>query len=164
MRRLPRRLTWLLACVAGLVLVAAVAIGVALLVTPMQTVTVAGQVIKVGTTSPRLSLSGPGEVDLFGQSLPTVVRFTGPVRPRLALTQITIDSELANFAQGSSPRQRHPPAGLPPERRLDPLLRLGSGHRRADRADPDRGRRGLAQAASQARRRGCWWPAWSSRS
>ena len=103
MRRLPRRLTWLLTCAAGLVLVAAVAIGVALLVTPMQTVTVAGQVIKVGTTSPRLSLSGPGEVDLFGQNLPTVVRFTGPVRPRLALTQITIDSELANFAQGSSP-------------------------------------------------------------
>jgi GDSL-like Lipase/Acylhydrolase family len=103
MRRLPRRLTWLLACAAGLALVAAVAVGVALLVTPMQTVTVAGQVIKVGTTSPRLSLSGPGEVDLFGQNLPTVVRFTGPVRPRLALTQITIDSELANFAQGSSP-------------------------------------------------------------
>jgi hypothetical protein len=102
-RRLPRRLTWLLACAAGLALVAAVAVGVALLVTPMQTVTVAGQVIKVGTTSPRLSLSGPGEVDLFGQNLPTVVRFTGPVRPRLALTQITIDSELANFAQGSSP-------------------------------------------------------------
>ena len=99
MRRLPRRLTWMLACVAGLVLVAAVAIGVALLVTPMQTVTVAGQVIKVGTTSPRLSLSGPGEVDLFGQNLPTVVRFTGPVRPRLALTQITIDSELAKWGR-----------------------------------------------------------------
>ncbi len=104
MQRLPRRLTWLLACLAGLVLVAAVSIGVALVVTPMQTVTVAGQVIKVGTTTPRLSLSGPGEVDLFGQSLPTVVPFTGPVRPRLALTQITIDSELANFAQDSSPR------------------------------------------------------------
>ncbi len=104
MRRLPRRLTRLLAWSAGLIVVAAVAIGVALVVTPMQTVTVAGQVIKVGTTSPRLSLSGPGEVDLFGQSLPTVVRFTGPVRPKLALTQITIDSELANFAQGSSPR------------------------------------------------------------
>jgi GDSL-like Lipase/Acylhydrolase family len=104
MRHLPRRLTRLLAWSAGLIVVAAVAIGVALVVTPMQTVTVAGQVIKVGTTSPRLSLSGPGEVDLFGQSLPTVVRFTGPVRPKLALTQITIDSELANFAQGSSPR------------------------------------------------------------
>jgi hypothetical protein len=78
MRRLPRRLTRLLAWSAGLVVVAAVAIGVALLVTPMQTVTVAGQVIKVGTTSPRLSLSGPGEVDLFGQSLPTVVGGAGP--------------------------------------------------------------------------------------
>jgi hypothetical protein len=102
-RRLPHLLTLLLASLAGLVVVAAVAIGVALRVTPMQTVTVAGQVIKVGTTAPRLSMSGPGEVDLFGQSLPTAVRFAGPVAPRLALTQITLDSELANFAQGSSP-------------------------------------------------------------
>jgi GDSL-like Lipase/Acylhydrolase family len=104
MRRLPHRVTVLLVSVAGLAVVAAVAIGVALLITPMQTVTVAGQVIKVGATAPRLSASGPGEVDLFGQSLPTVVNFAGPVRPRLALTQITIDSELANFAQGTSPR------------------------------------------------------------
>jgi hypothetical protein len=93
----------LLVSVVGLAVVAAVAIGVALLITPMQTVTVAGQVIKVGATIPRLSVSGPGEVDLFGQSLPTVMNFTGPVRPRLALTQITIDSELANFAQDASP-------------------------------------------------------------
>ena len=100
----PRRLALLVASAAGLVAVAAVAIVVALLVTPMQTVTVAGQVIRLGTTAPRLSTSGPGEVDLFGQSLPTIMRFTGPVRPRLELAQITIDSELANFAQGASPR------------------------------------------------------------
>jgi hypothetical protein len=67
-------------------------------------VTVAGQVIKVGATAPRVSWAGPGEVDLFGQSFPTAVQFPGPVHPRLALTQITIDSELANFAQGASPR------------------------------------------------------------
>jgi hypothetical protein len=101
--RVPRQLSLLLASVVGLGAVVAVAIVVALLVTPMQTVTVAGQIIKVGTTAPRLSASGPGEVDLFGQSLPTVMRFTGPVRPRLELAQITIDSELANFAQGASP-------------------------------------------------------------
>ena len=63
----------------------------------VQTVTVAGQVIKVGTTAPTLSFSGPGEIDLFGQSLPTHVQFLGPVRPRLQLTQITINSELTNF-------------------------------------------------------------------
>lgn len=101
---LPHRVTVVLISVAGLIAVAAIAIGVALRVTPMQTVTVAGQVIKVGATAPWLSTSGPGEVDLFGQSLPTVVDFAGPVRPKLALTQISIDSELANFAQETSAR------------------------------------------------------------
>ena len=75
----------------------------ALKVTPLQTVTVAGQVIKVGTTAPSLSFSGPGEIDLFGQSLPTHIQFLGPVRPRLQLTQITINSELTNFVQGAGP-------------------------------------------------------------
>ena len=88
----------------GVIAVALAAIGVSLRVTPMQTVSVAGQVIRVGTTGPGLSFSGPGVVDLFGQSLPTAVRFSGPVRPRLELSRITIDSELANFVQGGTPR------------------------------------------------------------
>src|SRR5260221_701570 len=91
---------------AGLVLLimsAAVAIAVALKVTPQQTVTVAGQVIEVGASAPSLSLSGPGEVDLFGQSLPTNILFTGPVRPRLELSQISINSELTTFVQGDRP-------------------------------------------------------------
>src|SRR5215471_20688363 len=71
-----------------------------LLVTPMQTVTVAGQVIQVGATAPSLSWSGPGEIDLFGQSLPTDLRFTGPVRPRVQLSQISINSELTTFVEG----------------------------------------------------------------
>jgi lysophospholipase L1-like esterase len=98
--RLARR--WL----AGLVLLiasAAAAIAVALLVTPLQTVTVAGQMIQVGASAPSLSLSGPGQVDLFGQSLPTNMQFTGPVRPRLQLSQITINSELTTFVQGDRP-------------------------------------------------------------
>src|SRR5260370_37839391 len=89
---------------AGLVLLiasAAGAIAAALQVTPLQTVTVAGQVIQVGASAPSLSLSGPGEVDLFGQRLPTSVRFTGPVRPRLQLADITINSELTTFVQGA---------------------------------------------------------------
>jgi lysophospholipase L1-like esterase len=100
--RLARR--WL----AGLVLLvvsAAAGIAIALLVTPMQTVTVAGQVIQVGTTAPTLSLSGPGQVDLFGQSLPTSLLFAGPVRPRLQLSQITINSELTTFVQGDHPAE-----------------------------------------------------------
>src|SRR5215469_16860577 len=92
-RRPARWLAWLLM----LIVLASAAIAAALLVTPMQTVTVAGQVIQVGATAPSLSWSGPGEVDLFGQSLPTDLRFTGPVRPRLQLSQISINSELTTF-------------------------------------------------------------------
>ena len=86
-----------------LIVLAGVAIAIALEVTPQQTVTVAGQVIQVGASAPSLSLSGPGEVDLFGQSLPTNLRFNGPVRPRLQLSQISINSELTDFVQGAHP-------------------------------------------------------------
>ena len=86
----------------ALLVVAVVAIAVAIRATPMQTVNVAGQVVTVGTTAPSWSLSGPGEVDLFGQSLPTTLRFPGPLRPRLALSQITINSELTNFVRGAN--------------------------------------------------------------
>jgi hypothetical protein len=94
-----RSLRWL-AGLLMLVVLAGAAIAVALLVTPLQTVTVAGQVIQVGATAPSLSWSGPGEIDLFGQSLPTDLRFTGPVRPRVQLSQISINSELTTFVEG----------------------------------------------------------------
>jgi lysophospholipase L1-like esterase len=100
--RLARR--WL-AVLVLLVVSAGAAIAVALLVTPLQTVNVAGQVIQVGATGPSLSLSGPGQVDLFGQNLPTNLRFAGPVRPRLQLSQITINSELTTFIQGDHPAE-----------------------------------------------------------
>ncbi len=91
---------------AGLaLLVAAVAAASAALeITPAQTVTVAGQVIKVGA-APRLRLSGPGEVDLFGQGLPTAISIPGPIELQLQLSQITLNSELTNFVQGRSPGQ-----------------------------------------------------------
>jgi lysophospholipase L1-like esterase len=88
------------------VLVAAVSIALALVVTPLQDTTVAGEQIGVGAAAPTLSLSGPGEVDLFGQRLPTILKFTGPVRPRLTLSRITLDRQLAsmfNPAQGVAP-------------------------------------------------------------
>jgi lysophospholipase L1-like esterase len=93
---------WLIGFVL-LIAAAGGAIAIALEVTPQQTVNVAGQVIQVGTSAPSLSLSGPGEVDLFGQSLPTNLRFNGPVRPRLQLSQITINSELTTFVEGAHP-------------------------------------------------------------
>jgi lysophospholipase L1-like esterase len=101
----PRRARQWVAWLALLVVSAAAGIAIALLVTPMQTVTVAGQVIQVGTSAPTLSLSGPGQVDLFGQSLPTNLLFAGPVRPRLQLSQITINSELTTFVQGDHPAE-----------------------------------------------------------
>src|SRR3989442_13821058 len=101
----PRPAKWAtltLRWLAGLVLLVVLACGaiaVALQVTPMQTVTVAGQVIQVGATAPNLSLSGPGEIDLFGQSLPTNIRFPGPVRPRLQLPQITMNTDLTTSTE-----------------------------------------------------------------
>jgi lysophospholipase L1-like esterase len=88
------------------VLVAAASIALALVVTPLQETTVAGEQIGVGAAAPTLSLSGPGEVDLFGQKLPTTLNFAGPVRPRLALSHITLDRQLAsmfNPAHGAVP-------------------------------------------------------------
>ena len=87
MTRTRRALSYV---VAGL-LVAAAAITLALVVTPMQDTTIAGEEIAVGAAAPTLSLSGPGEVDLFGQRLPTTLDFAGPVRPRLTLAHITLD-------------------------------------------------------------------------
>jgi lysophospholipase L1-like esterase len=107
MRSFARRVHVRLAWTAAAVLVAVLSISVALLVTPMQRVSLAGQTVGVGAAAPSLSLSGPGELDLFGQRLPTTLRFAGPVRPRLALTQITLDSQLATvFApHGPSPER-----------------------------------------------------------
>src|SRR5215469_17098554 len=71
--------------VAAVILAAILAIVAALEVTPMQTVSVAGQVIKVGA-APRLGFSGRGEVNLFGQGLPTAISIPGPIRPQLQLS------------------------------------------------------------------------------
>ena len=99
--RLGRALP-VLAVAGSLVLAAAIAIGAAIEITPLQTVTIAGQVIQVGAT-PGAGLSGPAEIALFGQDLPSAASFPGPVRPVLRLTQITLDSELSNFVQGAKP-------------------------------------------------------------
>ena len=83
---------------------AAAAIGLSFIVTPMQTVSAVGQTVKVGVAKPSLSWSGPGELDLFGQELPTTLSFVGPVRPRLAISKINFSPELgaAVSAEGAS--------------------------------------------------------------
>ncbi|MBS2962893.1 SGNH/GDSL hydrolase family protein [Actinocrinis puniceicyclus] len=85
-----------------LLLIGAIAAWLALLVTPAQSVSAAGQTLKVGAASPHLSLAGSGELDLFGQSVPTTLQFSGLIRPKLVLTHITIDSQLTQFVQTSA--------------------------------------------------------------
>lgn len=88
-----------------ILLIAAGSIAAGLWITPMQVVHAAGQTVQVGAATPSLDFSGPGELDLFGQRIPTVVQFAGPVRPRLRLTHITLSSQLAEFARSGSSEQ-----------------------------------------------------------
>jgi lysophospholipase L1-like esterase len=103
-RAVPARSAWSLrrVLVDALVVVIAAfgAIAFSLWLTPMQEVSTAGQTVEVGVTAPSWSLSGPGQLDLFGQSLPTTIQFEGPIRPRLALTHITLSEQLTQFAAG----------------------------------------------------------------
>ena len=83
--------------------VAAGAIWLALRVSPLQTVSAAGQTAQVGATLPNASLRGPGELDLFGQVMATKPDFAGPIRPRLALEHITIDPQVIQMLRASGP-------------------------------------------------------------
>jgi GDSL-like lipase/acylhydrolase family protein len=88
-----------------LLCVAAASIWLALEIAPMQPVNAAGQSAEVGATLPSLSLRGPGELDLFGQALPTRPLFDGPIRPRLELTRITIDSQVVKAIRSDGSRK-----------------------------------------------------------
>jgi hypothetical protein len=68
-------------------------------------VSAAGQTARVGATAPSLSLKGPGELDLFGQVMPTKPQFEGPIRPLLQLTHITIDKQVTRLLRSDNPRQ-----------------------------------------------------------
>jgi hypothetical protein len=87
------------------VIVTAGSIWLALQVAPLQTVSAAGQTAQVGAAPPSLSLSGPGELDLFGQVVPTKPQFEGPIRPLLQLTHITIDPQVARLLRSDDPRK-----------------------------------------------------------
>jgi lysophospholipase L1-like esterase len=90
--------------VGVLLVVAAASIAFGLQVTPPQTVTALGQTVEVGAATPTASAVGPGEIVLFGQTLPTEIDFIGPVRPRLVLTNISVNEQLASlFAPGPRP-------------------------------------------------------------
>ena len=90
-----------LAVAVTFALVAAVSIAVALLLTPDRSITAFGQTVAVGTAPPSLSTEGPGQLVLFGQTIPTAVHFLGPIRPQLVLTTINLDEQVvAAFAPG----------------------------------------------------------------
>src|SRR6202163_4168688 len=63
-------------------------IEISLLVSPSQNVEAGGQSLAV-SASPAASTSGPGTLELFGQSIPTTQQFSGPIRPRLLWAQVT---------------------------------------------------------------------------
>ena len=86
-------------------IIAVGSIWLALQVAPMQTVSAAGQTAQVGAAIPAFSWSGPGELDLFGQVIPTKPQFEGPIRPLLQLTHITIDRQVAQLLRSDNPRQ-----------------------------------------------------------
>jgi lysophospholipase L1-like esterase len=89
-----RQILRTLGVLGTLLVVSGGAIAFALQVTPEQTVSTLGQTVSVGTTAPTWSTAGPGEVVLFGRSLPTRVEFLGPIRPRLVLTDISINEQV----------------------------------------------------------------------
>jgi hypothetical protein len=86
----------------------------------MRQVSAAGQTVQVGVASPSGSLPGPGELDLFGQRIPTIVQFSGPVRTRLQLTRITMSQQLVDFARSAG--------GRDPARALEQALARGWEH------------------------------------
>src|ERR1035438_111124 len=70
-----------------------VSIEVSLLIAPPQNVEAAGQSLAL-SAGPSASTSGPGTLELFGQSIPTTQQFSGPIRPRLMWAEVTHYDEL----------------------------------------------------------------------
>lgn len=94
-----RRVGKTLGGAAALVAVSAASISLAVLLTPTQSVSAAGQTVQVGAVQPGTSLSGPGELDLFGEAIATRPQFNGPIRPRLKLAHIDLGSQVDDAAR-----------------------------------------------------------------
>jgi lysophospholipase L1-like esterase len=96
MRRRPSisRLLSIAVVVLGLAIVIPLAsIEVSLLISPAQNVEAGGQSLAL-SAGPSASASGPGTLELFGQSIPTTQQFSGPIRPRLLWAEVTHYNEL----------------------------------------------------------------------
>jgi lysophospholipase L1-like esterase len=68
-------------------------IAISLLASPAQNIEAAGQALAL-SAGPSASTSGPGTLELFGQSIPTTQQFSGPIRPRLLWAEVTHYDEL----------------------------------------------------------------------
>src|ERR1019366_1660005 len=68
-------------------------IEISLLASPAQNIEAAGQALAL-SAGPSASTSGPGTLELFGQSIPTTQQFSGPIRPRLLWAEVTHYDEL----------------------------------------------------------------------
>jgi hypothetical protein len=68
-------------------------IEISLLASPAQNIEAAGQSLAL-SAGPSASTSGPGTLELFGQSIPTTQQFSGPIRPRLLWAEVTHYDEL----------------------------------------------------------------------
>jgi lysophospholipase L1-like esterase len=102
LRAAARRALRVLLVAGTLLAVSAASIALALRLTPDQSVSALGQTVDVGAAPPSLSTSGPGQVVLFGQTIDTGVDFIGPVRPRLVLTDISINEQVARLLNPGS--------------------------------------------------------------
>jgi hypothetical protein len=103
--RVARRVRTALFLGLTFIVISVGSIWLALRVTPLQTVQAAGQTAQIGATMPNLSLRGPGELDLFGQAMPTKPDFSGPIRPRLQLEHITINPQVIETLKADGPHK-----------------------------------------------------------
>ena len=71
--------------------------------TPKEPVQLFGQTVEVGAASPSISLSGPGQANLFGEgSIDTVQNFAGPVRPLIVWQQFNRNDIAGEFIQSTA--------------------------------------------------------------
>ncbi len=83
--------------------VPAAAIAISLAVTPAETLQVAGQSVSVSAAGFNPAFHGPGELNLFGRTIPTTVEFTGPIRPKVQWSEVAHLDQLVDAVQQNEP-------------------------------------------------------------
>jgi lysophospholipase L1-like esterase len=100
--RYPKKYLWIKRLSLTLLLIVA-SMSLSLLLTPKEEISIFGQTVEVGAASPSLSLSGPGQANLFGEgTLDTVQYFTGPIRPLIVWQHFNRNDAADQFIQSST--------------------------------------------------------------